>query len=219
LAGSAIADSSLSAVGNVWEGAVTPVAGTWVLTFTAVGYNSGGFVPGECTVGNTDPACLNPPANAMVDGTWRFEFELPAPAGTVLSPDVSDTQGQATLTLTEVRISPTMITARIGMRVAGGTVADWGPAIGWGPWVQNMSIRRDGTSYDSNSSYHVTQDPDAQGPYGDMNEFMTIAGTDVATGTWEFEFSELRYRASISDPIEQEGIHLSGPWTLTVAVP
>lgn len=217
--GTAITDANLSAVGNFWEGAVTPVAGTWVLTFTSVGFNAGGFVSGECTVGATDPACINPPPNAMVDGSWRFEFALPAPAGTVVSPNVSVTQGQATLTLTELRISPTMIAARIALRVAGGTVADWGPAIGWGPWVHNMSIRRDGTEYAGNSMTHVTQDPDAQGPYGDVNEFITIAGADVATGTWEFEFSGLRYRASIYDPIEQEGIQLSGPWTLTVTVP
>ncbi len=48
---------------------------------------------------------------------------------------------------------------------------------------------------------------------------MTIAGADVATGTWDIEISELTYRSSIYDPIEQEGIHLSGPWTFTVTVP
>jgi hypothetical protein len=153
----------------------------------------------------------------MVDGTWRFEFELPAPAGTVVTPNVSVTQGQATLTLTELRISPTMITAGIALRVDGSTVADWQPTS-WGPWAHDQSIRRDGTEYATNSSTHVTQDPDAQGPYGDVNEFLTIAGADVATGTWEIEISEITYRAGVYDPIE-EGIHLVGPWTLTVAVP
>lgn len=218
LAGSAIADSSLSAVGNIWEGSVTPAAGTWELTFSSVGYNSGGFVSGECTAGNTDPACLNPPANAMVDGTWRFKFDLPAPAGTLVSANVSDTQGQATVTLTEMRITPTMVTSRIALRVAGGTVADWGPAIGWGPWVQTMSIRRGDTTYIGNSSYHVTQDPNSQGPNGDVNEFLTISGADVASGTWEIEIPELTYRSSTDTPIEDE-IHLVGPWTLTVTVP
>ncbi len=217
--GTTIADSNLTAVGTFWEGAVTPVAGTWVLTFSSVGYNSGGFVSGECFVGNTDPTCDNPPPNAMVDGSWRFEFALPAPAGTVLTPNVSQTVDDATLTLTELRITPTMITARIGLRVEGGRVADWGPAIGWGPWVHNMSIRRDGTEIaGGNSATHVTQDPDAQGPYGDVLEFQ-FAGSDVAAGTWEIKISEITYRASIYDPIDQEGIHLSGPWTLTVTVP
>jgi hypothetical protein len=209
LGGSAIADGSLSAVGNVWEGAVTPVAGTWMLTFTAVGYNGSGFVPGECTVGNTDPACLNPPANAMVDGAWRFEFELPAPAGTVVTPNVSVTQGQATLTLTELRITPTMVTSRIALRVTGSDVVDWQP---------NISIRRGDTTYISNSSYHVTQDPNSQGPNGDVNEFLTISGADVASGTWAIEIPELTYRISIFSTPE-EGIRLVGPWTLTVTVP
>jgi len=209
LGGSTIADASLSAVVNVWEGAVTPMAGTWELTFSSVGYNSGGFVSGECTAGNTDPACVNPPVNAMVDGIWRFEFALPAPTGTVVTPNVSVTQGQATLTLTELRITPTMITSRIALRVDGSTVADWHP---------NISIRRGDTTYTSHSSYHVTQDPNSQGPNGDVNEFLTISGADVASGTWVIEIPELTYRSSTDTPIEDE-IHLIGPWTLTVTVP
>ena len=86
------------------------MAGTWELTFTSVGCSDPGFVPGECTVGATDPECVNPPANAMVDGTWQFQFALPQPGGTVVLPNVADTEGQATLTLTELRIAPTMIT-------------------------------------------------------------------------------------------------------------
>ena len=38
----------LSANVHTWEGAVTPMAGTWQLTFTSIGYNSGFFGPGEC---------------------------------------------------------------------------------------------------------------------------------------------------------------------------
>ena len=208
----------LSAVVWTWEGAVAPVAGTWELTFTSIGYNAGGLVSGECTVGNTDPACANPPPNAMVDGTWRFAFELPKPAGTLLSPVVTSTQGGATLTLTELRISPTMITSRIALRVADNTVADWS-LYSWGPSIGDRGfVRHGGTEYLTNSSSHVTQDPLAQGPDGDVNEFYTIAGADVATGTWEIEISEITYRSSIYNPAEEQ-IHLSGPWTLTVNVP
>ncbi len=111
--GSGIDEANLSAVGNIWEGLVTPMAGTWELTFSSVGYNSGGFVSGECDASNTDPSCVNPPANAMVDGTWRFTFELPAPVGTVVTPSVSVAEGGATLTLTQLRITPTMITKAV----------------------------------------------------------------------------------------------------------
>ena len=207
--GRVVDEPGLTAVALTWEGAVAPQAGTWELIFTSVGYHAGGMVSGECYVGSTDPTCANPPPRAMVDGTWRFAFELPKPAGTVLSPNVASTHGAATLTLTELRVSPTMITSLIAMRVSGGSVADWHP---------NISIRRDGTSYDSRSGYHVTQDLAAQGPEGDVWEFYTIAGADDATGTWEIEISELTYRSTTDTP-DEEQIHLSGPWTLTVIVP
>jgi hypothetical protein len=204
--GTAITDPSLSAVGNFWEGAVTPVAGTWVLTFTAVGYNSGGFVSGECYVGNTDPACENPPPNAMVDGTWRFEFALPAPAGTVVSPNVSATQGQATLTLTELRITPTMISARIAMYVGDRPVAYWSFI------PSSDDVRHGGTSYGLWTGSHILDEaPFEEGP---EMELSTIAGSDDAAGTWEIVIPELHYGMNNS-----EEIHLVGPWTLTVTIP
>lgn len=208
--GSAIADANLSAVGNFWEGAVTPVAGTWVLTFTSVGFNAGGFVSGECTVGNTDSACLNPPANAMVDGIWRFEFALPAPTGTVVTPNVSVTQGQATLTLTEFRITPTMIAGTIVLRVADSTVAQWGP----GPI--NVSVRHGGTSYLINNVSALSPEEALEGlPGGDDDEFRVLTGSDEAAGTWEIEIPELWYQTTMRDP----EVRLTGPWTLTVTVP
>ena len=209
-----VKDTKVSAVGQAWEGAVTPMAGTWELTFSSVGYNSGGFVSGECYVGNTDPACVNPPANAMVDGTWRFTFELPAPAGTVVSPNVTSTQGPATLTLTQLRISPTAITSRVALRIDGGTVADWSPVNPPGSSYLG-SIRNDGKAYDFKGGTHLTQDQAAQGPEGDVFEFMTAAGSDQATGTWEYMIPTLTYSKDPSSP----DITLTGPWTLTVTVP
>ncbi|MEX0710653.1 MAG: DUF4179 domain-containing protein [Chloroflexota bacterium] len=199
-------ETGLSAVVQTWEGAVAPAAGTWVLTFSSVGYNGGGFVPGQCTVGATDPECLNSPPNAMVNGTWEFEFSLPAPAGTLFSADASDTIGQATLTLTDLRVSPTMLTATIALRVADEAILDWG-SIG-------ATVQHDGTSYRFQSGYHVTQDPDQQGPNGDVNELMTVAGSDEEGGTWELTIPELTYRLSKGEEVE-----VSGPWTLTVIVP
>jgi hypothetical protein len=214
LSGSAIADPNLSAVGNVWEGSVAPMAGTWELTFSSVGSRSGGFVSGECDASNTDPACVNPPANAMVDGTWRFTFKLPAPAGTVVTPNVSVAESGATLTLTQLRITPTMVTSRIAMRVDGSTVADWSPVNGPGTSLLG-SVRHGGDAYDVNSSDHLTQDPAAQGPYGDVNEFMTVAGSDQAAGLWEYTIPTISYRKDLNSP----EVTLTGPWTLTVTVP
>jgi hypothetical protein len=208
--GTAITDPNLSAIGNFWEGAVTPVGGTWVLTFTSVGFNAGGFVSGECTVGNTDPACLNPPANAMVDGIWRFEFALPAPTGTVVTPNVSVTQGQATLTLTELRITPTVIAGTIVLRVANSTVAQWGP----GPI--SVSVRHGGTSYLINHVSTLSPEEALKGlGGGDDDEFRVLTGSDEAAGTWEIEIPELWYQTTMRDP----EVRLTGPWTLTVTVP
>jgi hypothetical protein len=190
-------ETGLSAVVQTWEGAVTPAAGTWVMTFTSVGYNSGGFVSGECFVGNTDPACETPPVNAMVDGTWQFEFELPAPVGAVVSPNVSDTVGEATLTLTQLRITPTMISARISLVVGGNPVR-------WAFIRSDDDLRHDGATYSFwSAAVNATE-----------TEFSTNAGSDEAGGTWEIQIPELEYQTT-DEPL----ITLTGPWTLTVTVP
>jgi hypothetical protein len=199
--------TGISAAILTWEGPVTPVTGTWELTFTSIGYGSGGIVSGECTAGNTDPACANAPANAMVDGTWRFEFNLPAPAGTVLTPNVSDTAGDATVTLTELRITPTMITSTMALRVGDKVVAGWG-------WL-NPSVRHGDSSYTFNTGLHVTRDLRDQGPNGDVMKFETPGGSDEAEGQWEIVIPELMYETG--DPGSE--INLVGPWTLAVTVP
>jgi hypothetical protein len=196
-------ETMLSAVVQTWLGTPAPVAGTWELTFTSVGYNSGTWSSGECTVGATDPACVNPPANAMVEGTWRFEFELPEPTGTVLSLDVSDTAGDATLHLTELRVTPSMIRYRIALDVGGNPVAWWG-------WP-NPSVSNGSAAYITNSATHILTGDLTQ---GSGLEYSTSAGADAATGTWEIVIPELTYGLT-----NDEVIHVSGPWTLTVTVP
>ncbi|MEX2136135.1 MAG: DUF4179 domain-containing protein [Chloroflexota bacterium] len=200
-------ETGLSAVVQTWEGVVAPSAGTWVLTFTSVGYHGGGFVPGQCTVGATEPECVSPPPTGMIDGTWQFRFQLPEPIGAIVSTDAQATVGQGTLTLTELRVSPTMIKATMALQVAGAAILDWG-------WVGGGSVRQDGTAYSFHAGRHVTTDPEQQGPMGDVNELMTVAGTDAVAGTWELEFAELSYRMS-----NGERVQLDGPWTLTVTVP
>lgn len=196
-------ETHLSAIVQTWEGPVAPVAGTWELTFTSVGYDSGGFVPGECTVGSTDPACVNPPASAMVDGAWRFAFELPKPVGTVLATDASDTVGQVTLHLTELRVTPSRITATVGVVVDGSPVAYWNQPL--------PSLRHGTTSYIVNADRYIL-DPET-GQAQDL-EFQTTAGSDEVSGTWEMVIPELTYGMT-----NEEEIHLVGPWTLTVTVP
>jgi len=198
--------TGLSAVIETWEGAVAPTAGTWVVTFTSVGYNGGGLVPGQCTVGATDPECVSPPPSAMVDGSWRFEFELPKPTGSVFSTAALASTDVATVKLTELRISPTGISARMALAVPGRTVLDW-------TWLR-ASIQHGDVSYGFNSISHVTQDPATQGPDGDVSDFLSTAGADEPSGTWQIVIPKLTYRVGLD-----EEYTISGPWTLTVTVP
>jgi hypothetical protein len=197
-------ETGLSAVVQTWEGEVAPMAGTWVLTFSSVGYNGDGFVPGQCTVGATDPECLNPPPSGMIDGRWRFEFELPTPAGSVVPADVSDTVGQATLRLTELRVSPTMVAARIGLAVDARQVTTWSSLP--------FAIRHLDRSYTVGSG--VTSFAGDPGEGTGEIVFFTTAGTDDLAGRWEIQIASLTYQSR-----DDEEIPLSGPWTLTVDVP
>lgn len=206
LSGMGMEETGLSAVIQTWEGAVDAEAGTWVLTFTSVGYEGDGFVPGQCDVDSTEPECVNPPPNGMVNGTWRFEFQLPKPRGVLVPAGAQAVVGGGTLTLTELRISPTMIKALVGLRAADTTIVEW-------QWTGGVA-RHDGSTHPFQAGRHVTTDPAQQGPMGDVNELLTVAGTDAAAGTWELEFAEISYRTSAG-----EEVRVAGPWTLSVTVP
>jgi hypothetical protein len=170
------------------------VAGTYELTIHSIGYGADG------------PDCVSPCMSDTIAGTWRFRFELPKPAGTVLSPGASDTVGQATLSVTELRVTPSMISARIAMHVGGSPVAYWSFI------PSDDDVRHEGTSYGLWSGRHIlVEAPFEEGP---EMEFYTTAGADDAAGTWEIVIHELDYGMN-----NEEQIHLTGPWTLMVTVP
>jgi len=205
MTGMGVDETGLSAVVQTWEGDIAPMAGTWVLTFSSVGYSGDGFVPGQCTVGATDPECANPPSTAMVDGTWQFTYELPAPAGTILTPtDVSSTAGPATLRLTELRVTPTMVTARIGLSIEGAFVTTWSSIP--------VAVRHLDASYEVNSARAVLGGDPAEG--NGETVFFTTAGSDAPAGTWTIEIPTITYQQRIG-----EEVRLNGPWTLTVLAP
>jgi hypothetical protein len=162
-------------------GSPPKTAGSWELSVTSVGYGAG----------------------AMTDGAWTFAFDLPEPAGTVVAPDASDTVGDATLTLTELRISPSIVVARIGLVVDGTTVASWSPGTGQDGEV----IRHDGATYQIGEETLHAATPHE-------NEYLTSAGVENAAGTWEIVIPELGYTTA-----DGEDVKVVGPWTLTVTVP
>jgi len=203
--------AQVSASIHTWEGDVTPEAGTWVLTFTSVGYDGGAWTPGACDVDSTDPACLVPPVNAMVEGTWRFAFDLPAPTGAVLTPAVAATADAATITLTELHVSATMVRARLALRIDGQDVDAWA-------WTEQPStIRHGDTSLTFNTGYRVTQAAADRGPLGDESEWLTPGGAGEVAGIWEITIPEIWY--SVTGEDDATGTLLAGPWTLTVDVP
>jgi hypothetical protein len=169
------------------------VAGMYELTINSIGYGADG------------PECVSPCVHDPIAGAWRFEFALPEPAGIVLAPGASDTVGQATLSLTEFRVTPTMVSARIAMHVDGSPVAYWAFI------PSEDDVRHDGTSYGLWSGRHILPEGFAEGP---ETEFSTTEGTDEAAGTWEIVIPELDYGMT-----NDEMLHLVGPWTLTVTVP
>ena len=202
----------LSANVHTWEGAVTPTAGTWTLTFTSIGYNSGFFGPGECAGGSADAACASPAPSAMTEGAWQFAFDLPEPAGSVVSTDLTATDGVVTFTVSELRISPTMIAASTALRVDGETVTSWGTAN-----ETLVSIEGPAGTYTANTSYHLTQDAATQGPNGDENLFITTEGSDEVTGSWTITVPQLWYATDNGGP--DMGTIVSEPMVVTVDVP
>jgi hypothetical protein len=163
-------------------GSPPAVGGTWDLTVTSVGYGA--------------------TANGMVDGEWHFQFELPEPAGVALSVDASDTVGHATVTLTELRITPTSVAATLGLDVAGDSVAYWSSGTGIAD-----AVRHGDTSFEIVDERLFPATPT-------VNEYRTSAGSDESRGTWDIVIPALGYTNDAG-----QNIGLEGPWTISVDVP
>jgi hypothetical protein len=163
-------------------GSPPPVGGTWDLTVTSVGYGAG--------------------AGGMVDGRWHYQFELPAPAGVALSVDARDTVGNATVTLSELRITPTSVAARLELDVSGDTVAYWSSGTGIAD-----AVRHGGTSFEIIDERLFPATPT-------VNEYRTSAGSDESSGAWEVVIPALGYTNDGG-----QNIGLEGPWTISVEVP
>jgi hypothetical protein len=157
------------------------VAGPWELSVSSVGYGEGN----------------------MTDGTWDFAFELPEPVGTTVTSSASDTVGDATLTLTELRIAPSTIVARIRLDVDGTPLAYWSAGTG-----QDGEVIRHGEA-----TFQIAQET-IHAATPEENGYLTASGSDEAAGTWEVVIPELGYTTA-----DGENVSLVGPWTLTVTVP
>lgn len=173
----------------------TSVAGTYQLAITSIGYGGDG------------PDCVSPCVSDEITGSWRWEFELPKPAGIAMPTDVFDTEAGATLRLTDLRITPTAITARIAAFI------DDVPVAYWSFRPSREDLRHGDAKYIFWSGRHIMDvTPFEEGP---TMEFSTDQGADDPAGTWEIVIPELDYALHNGD----EPTHLTGPWTLVVDVP
>ena len=195
-------EADLSAEVSIW-GPPAPQAGRYVLTITSLQ-----AIP----VGAFDGEEIAP----TITGEWRFEFNLPEPAGSHLATDATAERDGAIVSMTDLTISPTMVVGRLYLDLEGERARVWVPTI--------ESVRHDGelVSTDTNANFYglPIHDPDATG-----FEFRTAFGAEIATGTWEFTISEIRLEGvplasdgSALDPADPDP-HMSGPWILTVDVP
>jgi len=104
-----------------------------------------------------------------------------------------------------------MIAASAALRVEGVTVTSWGTHN------TQLSIQGPAGTYTTNTSYHVTQDPAAQGPNGDENLFLSTEGSDSATGTWTITVPQLWYATDYGGP--ETATIVSEPLVVTADVP
>lgn len=202
MGGTGWAEPDLAASIMSWDGEVAPEAGTWQLTITTVGY--GGMMDGACTAGELADGNCAAADGERVDGLWRFEFALPAPAGTLVRADASDTHGAATITLTELRLAPSAVTGRTYLELDGSPVTSWAPTIG--------AIRHNGEAWEPEANLNYTGRTVDDGG----NEFMTSIGVEAPAGTWEIEISEIAIASVATGLLETR---VQGPWILRVVVP
>lgn len=190
-------EPDLAVVVTAW-GPPSAEAGSYVLTVSAI----------EPTGGLADEA---PQAIA---GEWRFEFELPEPAGTIVATDASDTDQGVTVSLTELRISPTMIAGRMYLEMEDGSAAPYGVPI-------ISAVRHDGEKLNPNPQANMIGLPvHEEGATG--FDFHTGFGSETASGSWEVEISEIDFVDLVDLPAEGGALNheiLSGTWTLMVIVP
>jgi hypothetical protein len=194
-------ESGLAAAIMSWEGPILPQAGIWNLRVSSVGY--GAMTDGACTAGERTEGTCTLEDGGMRQGTWQFEFDMPSPAGKLFSGEVATTIGDATVTLTELRLAQSMIGGELFLEVGGRAVPLWSPTLG--------SIRHNGEPWEPDLNPNFVGRPFGDGGFG----FLTSAGTNESAGTWEIEISHISLPSGGSGEMEAQ---LEGPWMLSVAV-
>ena len=136
--GSGSIETPVAAIVEAW-GPPEAIAGTYELTIDCL--EIAGDRPYD------EVMCPEPLADP-----WRFVFDLPAPSGAIVDEVSRQTVGDATVSLIELRVSETMLTAKLALTVAGADATSWSADAG-------PVFRHDGDAITSNSTVHLTIDP------------------------------------------------------------
>lgn len=132
------------------------------------------------------------------DMAWTFQFELPAPAGALAHVADTQTTGEASIAVGDVRLSPTMITAAIHLEPKDQEVSGWAAighfihgertiAIDWG-------VNRGPSDLDQTAG--------------------TNAGVDDVGGAWTLVITEL-----VGERPDGTQVRLEGPWEFSFSAP
>ena len=195
--GSGAIETHVAAIIEAW-GPPETVAGSYELTIDCLEIaGDRRYVEVWCTEPLADP--------------WRFAFDLPKPSGAIVAEVSRETVGDATVSLIELRVSETMLTAKLApdrrrsrrdVVVAGRIRAGVHPR-----W--RCDHRELGRPPDD--------DPKDRGPDGDLIEASSETGLGATTGRWTVEIRELWY--VVGDAPPESAVRLTGPWIFEVEVP
>jgi hypothetical protein len=129
---------------------------------------------------------------------WRYTFRLPAPVGSIVDVDRTIERSGTAVSVGEVRLSPTMISASIRVQVSEPDIADWA-TIGY--------LRHDDHTIEFASEHGSADDEDG-------SILSTVEGADPAHGGWTLVITEV-----IGERSDETQVRLSGPWEFTFDVP
>jgi len=197
--GSGAIETPVAAIVEAW-GPPEAVAGNYELTIDCLE-----TAPLRPEAGDDDVWCDEPLADP-----WVFKFDLPKPSGAIVAEVSLQTVGDATVSLVELRLTETMLTAKLGLAVAGADATSWSPV------EPGLVFKHDSVAVPANQGVHLTTDPKDRGPDGDLNEISSMTGSGATSGKWTVEIPELWYVAA-DDPESQ--VRLTGPWIFEVDVP
>jgi len=132
------------------------------------------------------------------DMAWTFRFKLPAPAGALVHVAQTQTTDEASIAVSDVRLSPTMITAAIHLEPTDQGASGWA-AIG----------------YFKHGRQTIDVDWGTRRGPSDLDQTAgTYSGTGDPAGSWTLVITEL-----VGERPDGTQVRLEGPWEFAFSAP